>query len=327
MKFLLTAFLVMSLIIVSSIGVLGAIHNNHSDLISWGYSTEGLTISHYIVSPSDNWFNIRPDQKNVTFNFYPGVSTNLYSLSYYENDFTYGELLYFKNDGYGRARSLRGSTLFDFGLILGVEYFGEDAGVYVLSPGYALKFQDLGYAAFSFDYILTDDFKKLTGYDFDLKYTTDSMKLFAQYYSATDNYPSFVGIGALDNSLDLGIILKASDQLTLGIRYINSVIESIDYSLYYAGFTWDSDKAIVDVRFGNDDYLYLDQNFYDVSGIVKIAGKYGLGFGYTKYEGAPDAEIKLKFKYFVDNSTFNFAYTIDNNTYDDYWTLSYKMDL
>ena len=284
MKLLLTAFLVMSLIIVSSFSVLGAIHNNHSDLISWGYSTNGLS-GHLIVAPSDTWFSVKPDQKNATFDFYPGIifypdtTADLYSLSYYENDFTFGELLYFKKDEDGdRVRSLRCSTLFDFGLILGAEYFGGNAGVFVLSPGYALKFQDHGYAAFSFDYFWADDLKALTGYDFDYKYTTDRMKLFAQYYSATDNYPFFDGIGSLDNSLDLGVNLKASDQLTLGVRYIESEIEDIDYSLYYAGFTWDSDKAIVDVRIGNDDYLYLGtQDFYDVSGIVKIAGKYGSG--------------------------------------------------
>lgn len=320
MKRLLLISLVLLAMLGSGSCAWGAIHSFNGDVLGWSFSEYSMGLSLEFQWATDTRFTTEPDPAKFWGNgFVVTDQVSFIGLGYYQDDFIFAEVANISPDSSDSATLIRGSYLFDFGLLVGLDYCSDYSGAtaYVIAPGYAYKFDDNSYAALSLDYLSApdEDFNEVVAYDLDFKYYGDGIKAYLQYYIVTDENP-FVP----DDVYDIGLAYQVSDEVTIGL----SGYGWSDETNLFAGLTWINDLVIFDAGIGSD--TGDDETYYDLSAIFKFAETMGAGLEYLQYSEDDDAQIIIKFRYLTDESKFGLNYGLENDTYPAMYNLTYQQN-
>ena len=288
-------------------------------LLIWGCAAWGA-IHAQPRQTVDTWYFIEPEPVYIQASFAKyDINGDTYTLSsnYRFNDQTFASV------GYGdydivTSSMINGSYLFDFGLFVGVHYsqFEDpimDVTYQKLSPGYRWNLdKEDSYVAFSIDYSETKfnlsepDFM-IEGYDFDLVYYTDKLKILGEVYVADSR----------DTIGYVTLAYKTAERLVVG-----GTIESDgDDSYGEVGLTYTADRYIIDAELGKEieDEFYIDTGF-----MYRVVDGFYLGAGVAK-EPSQDYDLSFKSRYTGKNSTFLLRIDFENDhSYNTSLDLTYQ---
>ncbi len=310
LRFLLAACLVLGLGTVSLAAVHSFQQGYFGDFFPTGEAGP-IEVEFSILTPADRTFTLEDQDQGFkakgSFGI-NGADLTLVNLEYYQNDFVFGDLMYFGVTG--NVYDLRGGYLWeDLGLFVGLDYFtGEGDSDYIASGGYRFDLGDGNYAALSLDYY-GGGYDGFCIFEAHTKYRTDGMKLTGQLDVEDDG----------DYRLHGKASFAAGDDLVWGggFTWFNS-----DFYMVFAGLTWESGGFLFDGLvnvFDEGDLLYL------LSGMYSFSDSLAAGVGYYGKKGSDDM-ISLKGKYLMDEGTLDFSYAMPTNgSGRGYLGLGYEM--
>jgi hypothetical protein len=330
LKKLLILTLALSLTLLVAGSALAAVHNFTGDFSNpYLYPDYG----YYDVAAFEGWYYIEKDNPSATVRgTFPAEQKsfdNAFGLEYFQNDQTFINLSFIKNDtsgidlGYDR---LNGSYLFDNNFFIGVDsWFHSSNSSTNLSPGYRFNLaQDAGYIAASLDYAVDkyifNNEKGIIDYEIYGRYYTNNSRVYGQMVIANDDV-----LGYDSKYLMLGGVYKIFDNVVLGAifkKYEDDPDYGSNYTCFEIGCTTAFNKLGAEFRYincnydDNSDYSALDCNI-----LYSFTDKFRAGFEVEKCnyadEGDLDPSLLAKAKYRInDANEVLLSYCFKNDSED-----------
>lgn len=268
--------------------------------------------SNYYIT--DHWFTIEVQKPYIGARLVERDSETVEYFQYYQNEQTFFRL------GYSEGNKLLvGSYLWESGWFFGAGFSDSVSGPdsWAISPGYRFNLDNGGFIAMSVDYIKYDNSGQTeTGFEFDSVVRPENAKIETDII-----YDRLTGVVVRAGRIDMSAMqvissvdYQVSEHLVIGgsVGYVRQNIDdmSLSASNMSAGFTWDTNFAVVNVAVSDGN---RSTRFDEAEILFKLSDDLRLDMEASKYSGE-STSMYYGLVYYAGAHRFMIGYAEESGT-------------